>query len=352
MTDRFVLILAGGRGERFWPWSRPGRPKQLLPLARGGRSLLGATVERAARVVSRERIAILTSRDLVAAVRRECPGTRVLGEPVGRNTAAAIGAAAALFRAEAPEAAFAVLPADHAIDDEAAFAADLGRAFEAAERQPVLLTFGIRPTHPETNFGYIHRGTRVADRLHRVARFTEKPARADAEAWIATGEYAWNAGIFVWRARAFLDALRASRPALAAPLEALRWDGGDAGFEAALDAVFPGLESISVDYAVMERAPNVLVLEAAFDWDDLGSWSAWARRQPHDADGNVLFGDAVALDCAGCVVVGDGGTAAAMGLRDMVVVHVEGSTLCCRIDASDQVRRVTEAVRAKGGGRA
>jgi mannose-1-phosphate guanylyltransferase len=347
MPERFALILAGGRGERFWPWSRPGRPKQLLPLASGGRTLLAATVARAERVVPRERIVVLTGRDLTAAVRRECPGVRVVGEPVGRNTAAAIGAGAVLLRAQSPEAAFAVLPADHAIDDEAAFAADLTRAFEAAERQPVMLTFGIRPTHPETNFGYIHRGTRVADRLFRVARFTEKPDRARAEAWIATGEYAWNAGIFVWRARTFLDALEAARPGLAGPLAAMRWEGGDPGFERALDGVFPGIESISVDYAVMEKAPNVLVLEAGFDWDDLGSWSAWARRQPHDRQGNVLFGDAVALDCEGCVVVGDGGTAAAMGLRGTVVVHVDGSTLCCPLDASDQVRRVTEAVRGR-----
>lgn len=347
MPDRFVLILAGGRGERFWPWSRPGRPKQLLPLASGGRTLLAATLERALRVVPRERVVILTSRDLVGAVRADCPGVRVLGEPVMRNTAAAIGAAAALFRAESPAAAFAVLPADHAIDREDAFAADLTRAFEACERQPVLLTFGIRPTHAETNFGYIQRGAALGERLHRVARFTEKPDRASAEAWIATGEYAWNAGIFVWTAATFLAALAASRPALHEPLDAMRWTGGDAGFERALDAVFPALESISVDYAVMEKAPNTLVLEAAFDWDDLGSWSAWARRQPHDERGNVRFGDTVAIECDGCVVVGDGGTAAAMGLRDMVVVHVEGSTLCCRLDESDRVRRVSEAVRAR-----
>ncbi len=349
MPDRFVLILAGGRGERFWPWSRPGRPKQLLPLAKGGRSLLAATLDRARRVAPRDRIVILTARDLVDAVRRECPGVRVLGEPMLRNTAAATGAAAVLFRAEAPQASFAVLPADHAIDDEDAFAADLARAFESCEREPVLLTFGIRPTHGETNFGYVQRGAAVGDRLSRVARFTEKPDRASAEAWIATGEYAWNAGIFVWRAKTFLDALESFRPSLHAPLDAMRWEDGDAGFERALDAVFPGLESISVDYAVMERAPNTLVLEASFDWDDLGSWSAWARRQTHDARGNVLFGDAVAIECDGCVVVGDGGTAAAMGLRDMVVVHAEGSTLCCRLEDSGQVRQVAETVRARSG---
>lgn len=347
MPDRFVLILAGGRGERFWPWSRPGRPKQLLPLASRGRTLLAATVERASRVVPRERVVVLTSRDLADAVRAACPGVRVLGEPLMRNTAAAIGAAAVLFRAESPTASFAVLPADHAIDDEEAFAADLARGFEVAERQPVLLTFGIRPTHPETNFGYLERGAPLAERLHRVARFSEKPDRARAEAWLAAGHHLWNAGIFVWSATTFLGALAATRPDLHAPLDAMRWEGGDAGFERALDGVFPGLESISVDFAVMERAPNTLLLEASFDWDDLGSWSAWARRQPRDARGNVCFGDAVALDCDGCVVVGDGGTAAAMGLRDMVVVHVEGATLCCRLDESDKVRRVTEAVRAR-----
>jgi mannose-1-phosphate guanylyltransferase len=345
--NRSVLILAGGRGERFWPWSTPSRPKQLLPLASGGRSLLGATVERAAAVVPCERIVILTSRDLVDAVRRECPGTRVIGEPVGRNTAPAIAAAARLFLEGAREPSFAVLPADHAIDRTAEFAADLELAFAAAEKDRVLVTFGIRPTVAETNFGYIHRGARVGERLHRVTRFTEKPDRASAERWIASGEYAWNAGIFVWRATTFMDALEASRPAIAAPLRALRWSGGDEGFARALDGVFPGLESISVDYAVLEPAPNTLVIEASFDWDDLGSWGAWARRQPHDASGNVLFGDAVAITCERCVVVGDGGTAAAMNLRDMVVVHVNGSTLACRLDESDQVRKVSEAVRAR-----
>jgi mannose-1-phosphate guanylyltransferase len=347
MADRFVLILAGGRGERFWPWSTPRRPKQLLPLASGGRSLLAATVDRALTLVPRERIVVLTARDLVEAVVRESPGVRVVGEPVGRNTAPAIAAAARLFLADARDPSFAVMPADHAIEDVAAFTADLELAFGAAERDRVLLTFGIQPAHPEVNFGYIQRGVRVADRLHRVARFTEKPDRERAEAWVGSGEYLWNAGIFVWRSNVFLDALQASKPDIAEPLRALRWSGGDAGFGSALDAVFPSLESISVDYAVLEGAPNVLTLEARFDWDDLGSWGAWARRQPHDAQDNVLHGDAVAIDCERCVVVGDGGTAAAMGLRDMVVVHANGATLACRLDQTDRVRKVGEALRAR-----
>ena len=348
MPDRFALVLAGGRGERFWPWSRPDRPKQLLPLGRGGRSLLAATFERVNRVVTPERCLVLTAADLIGATARECPpGTRVMGEPVGRNTGPAIAAAAHLFRSQSKDAAFAVFPADHAIDDHAAFAADLERAFTAAEREPVLVTIGVHPTRPETGFGYIRPGTKVAERLFRVAAFTEKPDAEKAARFLASGDYWWNSGVFVWRAEVFLDALTASRPALAEALAPL--DVAADNFESELAVRLPTCESISVDYAVLERAPNTLVLEAGFDWDDLGSWNAWGLRQPRDERGNVLFGDAIAVDCDGCIVVGERGTAAALGLKDMVVVHVDGATLTCRLDGTDGVRRVSEAVRMRSG---
>jgi mannose-1-phosphate guanylyltransferase len=348
MPDRFVLILAGGRGERFWPWSTPQRPKQLLPLASGGRTLLAATLERALALAPADRVVVLTARDLEEAVRRECPpGVHVFGEPVGRNTAPAIGAAAVWFASVAPGASFAVMPSDHAIERTADFRADLERAFAWAEKESALLTFGIPPTGPDTNFGYIKRGTRAGERLYRVSAFTEKPDRTTAEGYLATGLFSWNAGIFVWRASVFLDALEASRPALAAPLRELARETRKMGFDARWDDVFPKLEAISVDYAVLEKAPNTFVLEASFDWDDLGSWGAWARRQSRDSNGNVLYGDAVAVDCRRCVVVGEGGTAAAMGLEEMVVVHVNGSTLTCRLDQTEQVRKVNEAVRAR-----
>jgi mannose-1-phosphate guanylyltransferase len=346
MPDRYVLVLAGGRGERFWPWSRPARPKQLLPLARDGRSLLAAAFERALRMVrSPDHVLIMTALDLKEAVRRECPGARVLGEPVPRNTAPAIAAACAWIP---DDCAFAVMPADHAIDDLEAFARDCGRAYEAAERSAVLVTHGVPPAGPDTNFGYVQRGAKVGERIFRVARFTEKPDAARAREYLESGEYLWNCGIFVWRKSVFLDALAAGRPALAAALREFAFAGTEAGFEDRLREVFPGLESISVDYAVLEKAPNVLVLQASFDWDDLGSWSAWARRQPRDERGNVAFGDAVVVDCDDCVVVGEGGTAAAMGLRGMVVVHVNGATLSCPLAESEAVRKVSEVVRARG----
>lgn len=345
-TSRGVLILAGGRGERFWPWSTPERPKQLLPLASRGRTLLGATFERALRVTSADRIVVMTAESLVAACERECPGAIIVGEPMMRNTAPAIAAAAAFF---AETDAFAVLPADHAIDAEDAFASDFERAFAVAERDAVLVTFGIPPTQADPNFGYIQRGAVLADRLCRVARFTEKPTREVAARWLADGGYAWNSGMFVWQRRTFFDALAANKPAISDALRPLSFGAGDARrFEQALRDRFSALESISVDYAVLEHAPNTVMLEATFDWDDLGSWGAWARRQPRDGRGNVAFGDAVIVDCDGCVVVGDGGIAAAMGLRDTVVVNVHGATLACPLDQSEQVRRVSEAVRARG----
>jgi mannose-1-phosphate guanylyltransferase len=344
MSERYALILAGGRGERFWPWSTPRRPKQLLPLARGGASLLAATLERAQAVVARDRIIVLTAADLVAEIRRECPGVLVLGEPMARNTAPAIAAVAAWLPVGA---SFAVMPADHAIDDLERFRADLDRGFAVAEREAVLVTFGIRASGPETNFGYIERGAPLGERLCRVARFKEKPDRARAEAWAADGRHLWNAGIFVWRCGVFLDALEAGRPEMARAFRGLRFGDGASGFEAALGEVFPRVEVISVDYAVLEHAANTVVIEAAFDWDDLGSWGAWARRQPRDARGNVLFGDAMVEDCDGCVVVGQGGTAAAIGLKDMVVVHADGATLSCRLDRSEHVRRVSERIKAR-----
>jgi mannose-1-phosphate guanylyltransferase len=166
-----------------------------------------------------------------------------------------------------------------------------------------------------------------------------------AARWIESGEYYWNSGVFAWRCSTLLDGLDAARPALARPLRELSGRGSLEDFGRELEPVFPGLESISIDYALMEHAPNAVMVEAAFDWDDLGSWSAWARRQPRDARGNVLFGEALALDCERCVVVGEGGTAAAMGLKDMVVVHAAGATLSCRLEDSNDVRRIAEATR-------
>ena len=274
----------------------------------------------------------------------------VVGEPVGRNTAPAIGAAAAWFQARGG-GAFAVLPSDHLIDDVDAFVADADRAFAAAERDRALLTFGIPATGPETNFGYIQRGASRSGRgCTAWRRFTEKPDRARAESWVAGGRHLWNSGMFVWRPDVFLEALE-REPARAGGSAAR--PGGRRRRPAQLRA------------GARRRVPRARVhlgglrgararARARSCWRPPSTGTTWARGARGRAasratrSGNVLFGDAVAVDCDGCIVVGEGGTAAALGLQDMVVVHVDGSTLACRLEETDRVRRVSEAVRQRG----
>ena len=345
-----VLILAGGRGERFWPWSRPGLPKQLLPLA-GDRTLLEATLDRVAGLAPPERTWILTGRDLADAVERAAAGrARVVAEPVGRNTAAAAGLGARLALEHGADGPMAVLPADHLIPDRDAFLATARRALDLAAREPLLVTLGIAPQRPETGYGYIERGEALPGPGggHRVRSFREKPDAATAERFLAAGGFCWNSGMFFWRPEVLLAALRDCRPALAAGLERLAGRLAGDGRDAALAEVFPGLESISVDYAVMERAGNAAVLEAGFDWDDPGSWGAWARRQPRDAAGNVAVGKALALDAEECVVLGGESPVVVLGGKRLIVVQRPGGTLVCPLERAEDVRRVVAELERRG----
>lgn len=354
---RSALILAGGRGERFWPMSRPGRPKQLLPLA-DGTILLTATLERLDGIVEPEHTFILTGRDLVKPV-TELVGdrARVVAEPVGRNTAPAVGLAAYLALGVGAEDAMLVLPADHRIADLDVFRRDLRNAAGLAEEKDLLVTFGIRPDRPETGYGWLERGEPIPgpwERAFTVKRFREKPDLATARDYVARG-LLWNSGMFAWRPRLLLDALAAHRPALATGLAGLAeaaqtWSAGHPQvLDDALAARFPGLEAISIDYAVMERAPNVALIEAAFGWDDLGSWGAWARRRPRDARGNVVEERALAIDSDECVVLGGGERpVVVLGGRGLVVVQHDGGTLVCPADRVDEVRKAVIELEARG----
>jgi mannose-1-phosphate guanylyltransferase len=345
-----VLILAGGRGERFWPWSRPDLPKQLLPLA-GGQSLLEATLERVAGLAPPERTWILTARDLAGPVERAAAGrARVVAEPVGRNTAAATGLGARLALEHGAAGPMAVLPADHLIPDREAVLATARRALEVAGRAPLLVTLGIAPQRPETGYGYIERGEPLAalPGAFRVRTFREKPDAATAAGFLAAGGFYWNSGMFFWRPEVLLAALDAARPQLAAGLERLAGRLAGAGRDAALAEVYPGLESISVDYAVMESADNAAVLEAGFDWDDLGSWGAWARRQERDAAGNVAVGRALALDSEECVILGGESPVVVLGGKRLIVVQRPGGTLVCPLERAEDVRRVLAELERRG----
>ena len=353
---RSALILAGGRGERFWPWSRPGLPKQLLPLA-DGKVLLSATLERLDGVVPPEATFILTGRDLAPRISALVGNlARVVEEPVGRNTAPAIGYAAMLAEAIGADDAMAVLPADHLIPDLDVFRQDLRSAMALAEDGDRLVTFGIRPDRPETGYGYVEKGAPLGpERAFAVAAFREKPDLETAERYLASGRHFWNSGMFAWRPRAILEGLERHRPALAQGVRSLERaarafaQGKPAVAGDALDDVFPGLESVSIDYAVMEKASNAAMIEAAFEWDDLGSWTAWARRQARDGRGNATSGRAVAIESDDCVVLGGGSKpVVVLGGKGLIVVEHEGGTLVCPVERADEVRKAVTELAERG----
>jgi mannose-1-phosphate guanylyltransferase len=353
---RSALILAGGRGERFWPWSRPGLPKQLLPLA-DGKVLLLATLERLAGIVPPETTWIMTGKDLAPRIAQMVGDrARVVEEPIGRNTAPAIGYAALLSDAAGATDGMAVLPADHLIADLPAFQADLERALALAESGDRLVTFGIPPAGPETGYGYLERGEALGpERAFKVQAFKEKPDLKTAQAYATSGKHFVNSGIFAWKPSAILAALDLHRPALGKGVHALTpaakafVAGKPAALGAALEDVFPALESVSIDYAVMEKARNAVMIEAAFDWDDLGSWTAWARHQVRDSRGNVTSGRAVTIDSDDCVVLGGGKQpVVVLGGKGLIVIEHEGGTLVCPLERADEVRKAVKELEERG----
>jgi mannose-1-phosphate guanylyltransferase len=345
-----AVVLAGGSGTRFWPLSRARRPKQTLPLV-GSVSLVRATVDRLAPLFPADRVWCVTAREQAALIRRELPGLgtdRVVEEPQGRDTAAAVGLAATLLEARDPDGAFVILPADHHVPDAAAFQETLRRALEAA-RGGALVTLGIKPRHPATGYGWLHRGERAGD-AWKVRRFVEKPQLPAAKEFLASGEHYWNAGIFAWRSQAILAEIGRRLPELAAGLREIRGAVGTPRFAETLDRVYPTLPKISIDFGVMVHAENVLMVEAGFEWDDVGSWAAAAARRPHDAAGNALDPSCVAVEVKDSLVVSSdpAHVVGVLGLEGVVVVHTPDATLVCPKSRSEDLKLLVEELRRKG----
>jgi mannose-1-phosphate guanylyltransferase len=352
MLERFVVIMAGGRGERFWPQSRLKRPKHLLPIV-GRQPMLTQTIARVRPLVRRRNIFVITTRTQLAAVRSTCrdlPAANIIVEPVGRDTAAAVGLAMLLVKRRNPTAAFAVLPADHVIGDVRGFRTLLKAAFKAAESADQLVTLGIEPTGPATGFGYIERGAvwhTGPVRILRAKRFVEKPTLAKARAYLASGRYYWNAGMFVWRVPVIATALKACAPALARQLDGLEAALGRANPTQALQRIYPSLKKISIDYAVMEKARNILVVPANFGWDDVGSWTALARHHLKDSAGNILRGRACVEAGRHNIVISTGRhLTAVLGLDNLVVVHTADATLVCPAGKDQDIKLLLQRLRA------
>lgn len=351
---QYAVIMAGGAGTRLWPASRANRPKQLLRLF-GGKSLLRESFERVAHVVPPESICVITGAvhlPLVAEALPEVPAKNLFGEPCGRDTANAIGLAAAILARRDPEATMGVFTADHVITPIGAFAEAVRSGYQAAEDHPdALVTFGIKPAGPHTGFGYVERGASLGDNVFAVERFAEKPDAATAARYVNDGRYYWNSGMFVWRVGTILEQLRAHLPGSHEGVTeiAQRWETSERA--GVLERIYPGLQKISIDFAVMEKAPRVLVVEMNCRWADVGSWAALAEVLSADPQGNVKAAPRVLhLGSTGTIAVSEEPhLIATVGVANLVIVHTKDATLVCPKEQAQRLKVLVDELKEQFG---
>ena len=350
-----AVILAGGSGKRFWPLSRKDRPKQFLKLA-GSRTLIQQSYDRLRGLVQPDFVYVVTNEVLAAGVRDQLgdvPERNVIAEPQPKDTAIAMGLAAGLIQARDPEAVLVVSPSDHVIRPGAKFREAIREAVEiASSRGGGVVTFGIPARSPHTGYGYIRRAGALEQRgrlrAWSVAAFEEKPDPATAERYVAEGEHYWNSGIFVWSARTLLDALSEHLPETRRAIDRIvaAWDGPDRA--KVLAGAYEEVAKISIDYAVLEKARDVVALEADFEWSDVGSWAAIPGLYAKDDQGNtVQEAPFASVDAKNCLVYGDGRLVAVLGLEDVIVVQTRDATLVCHRDRAEEVKQLVE--RLEGG---
>ena len=357
--DRFAIIMAGGKGERFWPVSREKSPKQLITLL-GGRSFLQQAVDRVLPVVPLKNILIITNEVQAPEVRKQLPKLpkgNVIAEPVGRDTCAAVTLGSAVVGARSTTGVMAVLPADHVIPEEKKFQQVLSDSFDLASRGQAIITIGIKPTEPATGYGYIRVGEALPapqgvkgykTAFFRAEQFVEKPNFDRALEYVNGGQYRWNAGMFIWSFVTVTEGLQKHQPEMYEACQ--RWfkvASNPARLNKTLAKEYPNLKKISIDYALMEHAQNVLVADGAFEWDDLGSWTALGRHLKADPEGNCAVGDFIHVDAARNIIF-DARTKdrrtpiAVVGLRDSILVQTDDATLLAH---KSQAQKVKELVK-------
>jgi mannose-1-phosphate guanylyltransferase len=350
-----AVVMAGGSGTRFWPQSRRALPKQFQRIGTQ-RTLIQETVERCRPLIPPHRVWVVTGQAHADETQRQLPEllpAQVLVEPCPRNTAPCVGLAAIRLLAADPEAVMLVLPADHVIQPAAKFVEAVETANEVVTAQPdAFVLFGVPPNYPATGYGYIHRGHLLPGHhssLYSVEAFKEKPDLLTAARYVATDDYYWNCGIFVWRAQTILDALREHAPEVFARLQRLKPLLGTAQWDAALAEEFPLMPSISIDYAVLEKAQNVAVMPAPFTWDDVGSWQALPRLQGSDSDGNTIDGLHCGDETHGCIIRGPADhLIATYGTRDLIIVHTPTATLVADKRDENSLKALIAEIQRRG----
>lgn len=349
----YAVIMAGGKGARFWPRSREHKPKHLLDIT-GNRTIIQETVSRISSLIPPDRTLIITGAAHADELRRqlpEIPAENILVEPVGRNTAPCIGLAAIHIRRRAGDAVMAVLPSDHVIADDRVFLDTLAAAAEAAEREDALVTIGIKPTGPETGYGYIERGNPVGQiggkLIYGVWSIREKPPLEQAMSFVEAGTFYWNSGMFIWKTSTILQAIETHLPDLHAGLLRLEAALGTEQYEVVLRDTYEETRSISIDYGVMEKADKVLVIPGNFAWSDVGSWDALWEFLEKDFAGNACRGEVIAVESADSLVYSPKKLVALVGVRDLIVVETDDALLICRRGDSQKVKSIVDILEEK-----
>ncbi len=344
-----ALIMAGGRGERFWPKSRKNLPKQFLSLTDDGKTMIQLTVERILPLVNMEDIYIATNRDYKALVQQqlpEIPEENILCEPVGKNTAPCIGLGAVHMQKKYGDAIMMVLPSDHLIKYTSIFVNTLSDACEVAEQGENLVTLGITPDAPETGYGYIKfMPDKTLGRAFAVERFVEKPNLETAKTYVASEQYLWNSGMFIWKVSTILDNMKTYLPETYEGLERIQAAIGTEQQETVLEKEFYEFQSESIDYGIMEKAKNIYILTGAFGWDDVGSWLAVGRIKASNEFGNVVSGHVVTVNTKNSIIQGGEKLIATVGLQDVIVVDTEDALLICDKDSAGDIKKVLENLR-------
>ncbi|NND98302.1 MAG: mannose-1-phosphate guanylyltransferase [Pirellulaceae bacterium] len=346
-----AVIMAGGSGTRFWPASRKLKPKQLLALS-GDRTMIQSTADRLGSLVPAERQMVITNQILTDAIGKQLPDVptdNIVGEPCKRDTAPCVGLAAAMICRRDPDATMVVMPSDHVINAPEPFQNAIRAGEQLIQQDPTrIVTFGIKPTYPAESFGYIEGGDALDfddAQAFKVVQFREKPNRETAEEYVASGKFYWNGGIFLWRAATILDALKRFEPEMHAHLTAIADAMDSDSFVATLKDEFTAIKGKSIDYAVMERYDNIVVIEAPFPWDDVGSWQSLSRLHEPDDNGNTVVGSHVGIDTRGTIIHGDANhTIVTIDVEDMIVVHTADATLVAPKHAEERVREVVKAL--------
>ncbi|MFA9375927.1 MAG: mannose-1-phosphate guanylyltransferase [Lachnotalea sp.] len=347
----YGVIMAGGSGTRFWPLSRKTLPKQLLNLSGNG-LMINETIDRMADFIKKEDIFIVTNTEQVDKMKELVEVgilmDHILAEPAARNTAACVGYAAMEIIKKYGDGIMCIFPADHYIKQETEFVKVLKNAVKAAENSDKLVTIGITPTFPATGYGYINFDKQEKNEIKTVQKFVEKPNYETAVKYMKSGEFLWNSGMFIWKSSTILDNFKRFLPKVNNAIEQIGQAMGTPAEKETIDRIYPDIPSISIDYGIMERSDDVVVLEGDFGWNDVGSWDTLGVLYDTDDNGNIIKGDQINIETSNCISYSDKRLIATIGIDNMIIVETDDVVLVCAKDKAQDVKKIVDLLKEKG----